>query len=126
MEANYKLSLPEDFITVCDIFSVKPEEIIQKFINGVSFPIFYSHIHDKGKWATLIFLDNLDIEGAAHEKDMEFNIVYLDKLADLLQKLKVKQPESVEKDARQLMREWHKAVGKKRAQDLLDNLPNPE
>ncbi|QEM03057.1 hypothetical protein DIU31_005805 [Mucilaginibacter rubeus] len=126
MELDLKINLPEDFTMLCEIFAVKPQFIIQLIIDQISFPRFYAHSFDKGKWATLIFLDYLDNEHHLDEKEMEFNEHYLEKFSDAVEAIKENSPAVVEEAAREVIREWHKAISKERAKYLLDNLPKEE
>jgi len=56
METQIQLSLPEDFSMLCTIYQIKPELILEQFINQVSFPRFYSNPNGSEKWATYFFL----------------------------------------------------------------------
>ncbi|MES2063077.1 MAG: hypothetical protein V4456_14215 [Bacteroidota bacterium] len=123
MESTLKITLPEDFIMLCEIFAFKPQVIIQLIIDQISFPRFYAHSHDKGKWATLILLDYLDNEHHWNKKERKLNEHYLEKFFDTLEAAIENTPVDMEMAAREIIKEWHKAIGKERAKYLLDNLP---
>jgi hypothetical protein len=119
MELDIKIDLPEDFRMLCEIFSIQPQSIVQLIVNQISFPHFYTHSNDKGKWATLILLDYLDDEDHLDEKEREFTEYYLENIKET-------DSAKAEDAAREIIREWHKAVSKERAKYLLDNLPSEE
>src|SRR5690606_39424949 len=56
MKINCTFELPEDFQQVCDIFGYQPEQVLQRFMEEVSFPEFFSDPDNDHRWATLFFL----------------------------------------------------------------------
>lgn len=130
MEFEFKSELPEDFHQLCDIFQIQPVHVVKSILDKISFPYFYSHINETGRWPTFLFLELLDDSFEA--KEMEFNEPYLEKINDAVKanlKGGVGTPETkseTEKAIRSVMREWHKALAKERAKYLLDNLPKEE
>jgi|GEM_PF-2465693 len=124
METLIKLELPEDFVTICNIFEIKMEQFIQKIVDEISLPRYYSGQREKETWSTLILLEHLDTldfneeEFAVHEPYMErlhatVSDLSLDSEQDIL---------SGEISARAVMAEWHKAILAHRAKYLLDGL----
>jgi len=130
MEFEYKSELPEDFQQLCDIFQVQPTAVVKSILDKISFPFFYSHINETGRWPTFLFLELLDEN--FDEKEMEFNEPYLERINDAVKanlRGGIGTPETkskTEKAIRNVMREWHKNLAKARAKYLLDNLPNED
>jgi hypothetical protein len=131
MELNLKTNLTEDFSTVCDIFQIKPESIVQSIIDRISFPYFFTHQHEIGRWPTLLFLEFLDEDHHHESGELELHEPYMNRIAELIERaFAVKDDDQAkskaEQAARGVMREWHNAVLKHRAKYLLDNLPDGE
>lgn len=130
MEFELKTDLPEDLQHLCDIFQIQPVHIVKSILEKISFPYFYSHINETGRWPTFLFLELLDDN--YDDKEMDFNEPYLEKI-DIAVKTNLKSgfdtPENklrAEKAIRSVMREWHKNLAKERARYLTDNLPEGE
>jgi hypothetical protein len=131
MELDYKTTLPEDFSNLCDIFKVRPERFIQVIIDKVSFPYFFSHPNETGRWATLIFLELLDSEDLYDEREMEFNEPYLTDISEKVQQIleegnNEQNQANAEQAVRQIIRRWHKDLLKERVRYLIDDLPPEE
>ena len=125
MEANTKIHLPEDFNILCSIYQIKPESIIQSFVNEISFPSFYSRPNDTDRWATYFFLHFLDVEESKYEVNEDMEDHYLKRFTDVLKNNFENHRDDVlkaENDGREIMRQWHKAALAERARYLTDNL----
>jgi hypothetical protein len=124
METQIQLSLPEDFSTLCTIYQIKPELLIQQFIDQVSFPGFYSNPNGRSKWATYFFLNFLDREESKYEVDRELESHYLSIFNSTLLKLvKMGGDNAIPEEAgRKVMRQWLKAVLADRTRYITDNL----
>ncbi len=118
------LNLPEDFTTLCTIYQIKPETMIQSFIDQVSFPGFYYNPTGRNRWATYFFLHFLDTEESKYEVDRELENKYLRIFNHtILQMFDQKEDESKAKDAaRKVMRQWLKAALAERTRYITDNL----
>jgi hypothetical protein len=86
METNMKITLPEDFIILTSIYQIRPEVIVQLFVDQISFPGFYSRPYGKGRWATFFFLHFLDIEESKYEVNEEIEDEYLQKFTHALRR----------------------------------------
>jgi hypothetical protein len=125
METNIKITLPEDFDTLCSIYQIAPEAIIQSFINQVSYPLFYSRPQDTDRWATFFFLDFLESEGYECVVNEALEDEYLRKFTDALRPdlfPNVYDASKAEKNGRAIMRQWLKAVLAERSKYITDNL----
>lgn len=124
METNIQVSLPEDFSTLCTIYQIRPELLIQQFIDRVSFPGFYSNPNGSNKWATYFFLNFLDREESKYEVDRELESHYLSIFNSTLLKLvKMGGDNAIPEEAgRKVMRQWLKAVLAERTKYITDNL----
>lgn len=113
MDLNLKISLPEDFRMLCDLFQVDPETVIQKFINRVSFPFYYSRPDGNERWATLFFLNEI-VEGNPQvHADLMLHEPFMDELAEVVFKYLDGGSKNVEKAeiaGRKVMKKWHKQV----------------
>lgn len=125
MKTQMNINIPEDFSTLCTIYQIKPVTLIQLFADKLSFPCYYSNTTGNDRWATLFFLNFLDLDDSGYEVDEELEEQYLDTLTQTLLRLLEVDREDVamkEEAARKIMRQWCKAVLSKRAQYLTDNL----
>ncbi len=114
MKLTLTIDLPEDFKHLIEIFDFKPENIIQKFINEVSFPVFYSNLKGPHLWATYFFLDFVD----AADNEIEMFEPFLDKIVKSI----TKEQMNGEKTIRTIMVEWHRLVLRSRSEALLNAL----
>ena len=125
MEIIINISLPEDFNTLCCIYQIKPEFFIQTFINQISFPDFYSRPNDKNRWATLFFLQFLDLEESHYEVNEELEEQYL-RLFNQTMKCHFFDDDANNSNSlkvgRNIMRQWMKAVLAERSNYLTNNL----
>jgi hypothetical protein len=125
METNMNINLPEDFSTLCSIYQIKPEVIIQSFVNQVSFPYFYSRPHATDRWATFFFLHFLDVEDSKYEVNDELEDEYLRKFTDALKEHFYPNQfdeAKAEEVGRAVMRQWMKAAMADRSKYIMDNL----
>lgn len=113
MNINLKVSLPEDFRMLCDLFQVDPEMIVQKFINRVSFPYYYSRPDGNERWATLFFLNEI-MEGSPQtQAELPLHEPFMDALAEVVFKYLdggSKNVEKAEMAGRKVMKKWHKQI----------------
>lgn len=116
MKINVTIDSPEDFSVLCDLFKVEPQAFLQKFVDRVSFPFYYSQPDGDERWATLFFLYYL-AQQERSEEDMEQHEPFMNELADVV----FKQLDSSHKNAaraelagRKVMKQWHKQVMAKR------------
>lgn len=113
METTIHLNLSEDFNTLCTIYQIKPEYFIQTFINQVSFPEYYSRPTAKDRWATLFFLQFLQVECASYNVNRELEKQHLTLFKDAMMYKFETEPENnpvLIKTGREVMRQWLKAV----------------
>jgi len=40
MEITMNVQVPEDFMSLCTIYNIQPQQFVQSFINKVSFPYY--------------------------------------------------------------------------------------
>lgn len=123
METKISITLPDDFNTLCTIYQIKPEVIIQTFVNQVSFPCYYSHPTGGDRWATLFFLHFLDESECETNEDLED--YHLESFTETLLQISYDFPKDdlkSEEAGRRVMSQWLKAVLVERAKYLTDNL----
>lgn len=77
METTIQLALPEDFTTLCNLYTINPQDFIQSFVNQVSLPRFYSYPLGSSRWATYFFLDYIENEDNCTLVDRELESKYL-------------------------------------------------
>lgn len=106
MKVNLTLELPEDFKQVCEIFGYRPEEVLQRFMEEVSFPEFFSDPDNDHRWATLFFLHNMGAGDGELADQWEQHKPYIDKMAATV----INNPKKAEKDCRKIMKRWHKSM----------------
>lgn len=132
MEVNFKSEVPEDFSTLCDIFQIKPETILNSILERISFPFFFCNPNSRHRWSTFLFLEHLESEAYEfNDNEMELNEAYFEKINAAILRIKKNDDDEIttkkaEDEVRRLIREWHKMIMKERAKYLLDNLPEQE
>jgi len=57
MQTNITIDLPEEFITLCNYFHIKPEAVIQAFVNQLSLPLLHTIDKREEKMAMHFFLE---------------------------------------------------------------------
>jgi len=123
MEITVNVQLPEDFMSLCTIYNIQPQQFIQSFINKVSFPSYYTGTSKQMKWATLFFLQY--VEMAEQDSDTEYDLEdhYLQRFTDTLTE-NMKNDGGVKARAavRVVMMDWQKAVLAERAKYITDQL----
>lgn len=125
MESQMNINIPEDLSILCTIYQIKPETLVQLFVDKVSFPFYYSNTTGNDRWATLFFVNLLELHDSCYEVDEELEEQYLRTLTQtLLRLLEIDRKDVVKKEeeARKIMRQWYKAVLSKRAEYLTNNL----
>lgn len=125
METTINITLPEDFNILCNIYQIRPETIIQKFIEQVSFPVFYSNTNGEERWATFFFLNYLNL----YESDYKVNEVLENHYLKAFTKVTAENLDmhphdtaKAEQAGREVMQLWLKAVLTERAKYIIDNL----
>lgn len=129
METTVPIAIPEDFRQACEIFDVKPADIIQSFVEKLSIPVFYGNPNNKKKWPMLIFFDYLDEVAGANEQLMEFHTPFMTAVLDIAATIleeNIDDSETAEKATRNVINLWHRAALKRRSTYLLDDLPRKE
>ena len=124
MEISLNIELPEDFSTLCDIFGIRPELFVQKMLEEISLPYFYSNPHGNRRLATMLFLDHLE-SAERSDSELDFHIPYMEKLSVEISKILLENSgdhEIAEKTARKIMKEWHKAILMHRAKYIIDDM----
>lgn len=111
MKINCTFELPEDFQQVCDIFGYQPEQVLQRFMEEVSFPEFFSDPDNDHRWATLFFLYNMNTGDDELNNQLKEHQPYIDQMA----KTVLKDPKKAEVACRKIMKQWHKHILEKRA-----------
>lgn len=125
METAINVTLPEDFNTLCSIYQIKPEVLVQSFIDQVSFPSFYSNPIGSNRWATFCFLNFLDVEESKYQVDEGLETQYLVLFNEAVRFNLDVNPEDMIKSVesgREIMRQWLKAVLAERTKYITDNL----
>ena len=124
MEIDIQITLKEDFNMLCSIYEIKPEVIIQSFIDQVSFPCYYSQVDkEKDKWAILFFLQYLDSDDYEDEINEKLQDYYLDRFSKVVAKNLDKHPKDrhrAEEAGRHVIKQWEKAVLAERARYITD------
>lgn len=125
METTIHLTVSEDFETLCSIYQIKPEYFVQKFINQVSLPEYYSSPSNHNRWGTLFFLQFLEVELSHYEVNREFEDHYLLAFDQAMQYKYDTNPALSETSlsiGRNIMRQWLKVVLAERAKYITDHL----
>jgi len=123
MEITVNVQLPEDFMSLCTIYNIQPQQFIQSFINKVSFPSYYTGTSKQMKWATLFFLQY--VEMAEQDSDTEYDLEdhYLQRFTDTLtENMKNDGGAKARAAVRVVMMDWQKAVLAERAKYITDKL----
>jgi len=123
MEITVNVQLPEDFMSLCTIYNIQPQQFIQSFINKVSFPSYYTGTSKQMKWATLFFLQY--VEMAEQDSDTEYDLEdhYLQRFTDTLtENMKNDGGAKARAAVRVVMMDWQKAVLAERAKYITDQL----
>lgn len=123
MEVTIKLEITEDFNLACEIFNITPKTFLQTIVSKISLPYFYSHPNTKKQWATMLFLEYVML---VEKDDDEANVhgVYLDKMYSVLTNIlsEHNDEEKAESSAREVFKEWHRAIISKRAEYLIKKI----
>ena len=86
MKLSIDVKLPKDFQHVCDIFGYQPEQVLQRFMEEVSFPEFFSDPDNDHRWATLFFLYNMNAGDDELNNQLEEHQPYIDQMAEIATK----------------------------------------
>lgn len=119
MKMNVTINPTEDFSILCDLFKVEPQELLQKFVERVSFPFYYSQPDGDQRWATLFFLCYLGQQGKDNELEMAEHEPFMTELAEVVFKHLETGQKNTDKAAlagRKVMKQWHKQVMAKRGE----------
>ncbi|MET4139674.1 hypothetical protein [Pedobacter sp. UYP1] len=125
METAINVTLPEDFYILCSIYQIKPEVFIQQFINQVSFPSYFSNPTGSDCWATLCFLNFIDVQSPKFQVNEDLEIHYLNLFKKAIRYNLVTSPEDkvkVVNSGRKVIRHWLKAVLADRTKYITDSL----
>lgn len=125
MENTIKLNLSEDFETLCVIYQIKPEYFVQRFIDQVSLPEYYSSPGTNNRWGTLFFLQFLELETEHYEVNRELEDRYLDAFDTAMEynfDANPATPEASLSIGRNIMKQWLKAVLAERTKYITDQL----
>jgi len=125
METTIKIDVPEDLLSLCTIYNIRPQKVMECFAKNVSFPTYYTDVKGKNKWATLFFLQLIDAKEDETETDIELEEHYLQCFNDTLA-IQMKEHNDDGAKAREagrnVIRQWQKAVIAERAKYILDGL----
>lgn len=125
MKIDLKITPTEDFTTLCSIYNIQPEMLIQSFIDQISFPCYYSKDEDDEKWALLFFLQYLDSDSyneVINEKLQDYYLNIFSKvIAENLDSFPG-DPLKAQEAGRKIIRKWHKAVLAERTKYITDQL----
>lgn len=116
MNINVHINPTEDFHILCDLFNVEPQVLLQKFVEKISFPFYYSQPDGNERWATLFFLSYIE-EGKRNTAEMAEHEPFMNELAEVVFKhLESGHQNSAKAElaGRKLMKKWHKQVMAKR------------
>ena len=125
MESTIHLNLSEDFYTLCTIYQIKPEYFVQKLIDQVSLPEYYSNPNENNRYGTLFFLQFIGQEEENCDVNDELEDHYLTTFNDAMHYNFDATPAATEtclSTGRNIMRQWLKAVLAERSKYLTDNL----
>ena len=125
MKIDVQLTPTEDFMMLCSIYEIKPEMVLQTFVDQVSFPRYYSHDREHDKWAILFFLQYLDDEDDEKEINEELQDYYLNRFSKVVAHHLDRYPNDLlkaEVAGREIMRQWQKALLTERAKYITDRL----
>jgi len=125
METTIKLNVPEDLLSLCTIYNIQPQKVLECFAKNVSFPRYYTDVNGKNRWATLFFLQLLDGKEDETETDIGLEEHYLQHFNDTLAiQMEEHNDNGVKARAagRNVIRNWQKAVIAERAKYILDGL----
>ena len=125
METTVKIDVPEDLMNLCTIYNIQPQKVMECFARHVSFPIYYTDVNGKTRWATLFFLQLLDEKEDETETDIGLEEHYLQHFTDTLAiQMKEHNDDGVKarEAGRKVISNWQKAVLAGRAKYTLDGL----
>lgn len=117
MKIKITITPPEDFMVLCDLFKVEPQELLQQFVERVSFPFYYSQPDGDERWATLFFLQYLSVEKQHLKDEMEQHEPFMNELAEVVFRHLDGSQKNVlkaELAGRKVMDKWHKHLIAKR------------
>lgn len=110
MKATIEIELPEDFRLHCEIFSFRPEEVIQEFVNRISLPAYFRDPEDNQRWANLFFLRYLDNAAPERITHDDIDRRFVDKLQEQIRITRSKAKR--EKICREILLEWNQEIQK--------------
>jgi len=125
MEITINVQVPEDFMSLCTIYNIQPQQFVQSFINKVSFPSYHTGTSKQMKWATLFFLQYVELKDQDSDTEFDLEDHYLQSFTDTLAKNMAENNDNGSKAreaGREVMREWQKAVLTERAKYITDQL----
>ena len=125
METTIKIDVPEDLMSLCTIYNIQPQKVMECFAKNVSFPTYYTDVNGKNKWATLFFLQLIDAKEDETETDIDLEEHYLQLFNDTLARHMDEHDDDgvkAREAGRNVIRQWQKAVIAERAKYILDGL----
>lgn len=122
MKLTINIALSDDFKQVCEIFDFYPESVVQRFVNEVSFPVFFGRSTSHHRWATFFFLDYLGAANGDLAEKLDKLEPFLDKIGQSIRK----DEDENEKAVRKVMIEWHRSVLRERSEALLNALKDDD
>lgn len=113
------INITHEFRQVCDIFNLRPEQIIQDFIDNVSIADYLCDPYSLNRWAnTFVF------ECVIAQVESEEIMTKYDKFAERLIKTVLANPKDTKDLAQKMVDEWHKAVLEDRIEDVINGDDN--
>lgn len=119
MKMNVTINGTEDFNVLCELFKVDPQALIQKFVDQVSFPFYYSQPDGDERWATLFFLYYIGLQGKNIEIEMPQHEPFMNQMAEVVfNHLEAGHQYAAKAEiaGREVMKAWHQHIMEKRAE----------
>lgn len=109
-----QLRFSPDFKQACEIFDLKPLDVLQQFMDNVSLPSYFAEPMSPDRWANTFMLECVlsRLEG---NDLMERFSVFFDSITEAV----LSDRDDKEEVSRKIMDEWHKAVLEGRIEEIM-------
>ena len=125
METTIHLNLTEDFDTLCSIYQISPQNLLQAFTDQISYPVYFGNPNGEARWANDFFIYYLDEQPDRDSVETELEDYYFEKFNDAVKPKFKPGPAEVDraiKIRRKIMAQWLKAILAERSKYITDHL----
>lgn len=114
MNSKQQLNFSPDFKQACEIFGLDPLHVVQKFVDGVSLPDYFSFPLRPDRWPNMFMLEC--VLGQMEDENM---LARYNRLLERITSAIMADSGDKEQVCREVMDQWHKAVLEDRIKEVM-------